>query len=64
MNALKHGERSAERVESRRLANFGLRLLRAEDEVERRSLERIADEQDWIRRIAFELNGPDRPQTE
>ena len=58
MNAMKHGERSAERTESRRLAHYALKLLRAEDEAERWAVARIANEQDWIRRIALEFVGP------
>ena len=55
MNALKHGERSAERVESRRLAHCALTLLREEGEAERRQMEQLANHEDWVQRIALEL---------
>lgn len=55
MNALKHGERSAERVESRRLANYALKLLREEGGTERRQTERLTNQEDWVQRIELEL---------
>ena len=55
MNATKHGERSAERVESRRLANYALKLLREEGDAERRQMERLPNQEDWIQRIELEL---------
>lgn len=57
MNALKHGDRSADRIESRRLANVALKLLREEDDAERREMEQLTDTQKWIQRIAVELRG-------
>ena len=55
MNAMKHGELSAERVESRRLANYALKLLREEGEAERRQAEQLTNQEDWVRRIELEL---------
>ena len=55
MNATKHGERSAERVESRRLAHYALKLLREEGEAERRQVEQLANHENWIQRIELEL---------
>src|SRR5687768_8895726 len=48
MNAMKHGERSAERVESRQLVHYALRLLRAEGEAEQRQTEQLTNQEDWI----------------
>jgi len=55
MNALRHGDRSAERVESLGLANYALKLLCEEGEADRRQMERLTNQEDWVQRIALEL---------
>lgn len=56
LNAMKHGERTAQRITTRRHLNAALRQLRERDRRSTHSIDNAGQPDDWFERIAVELN--------